>query len=59
MEYKDYYQTLGVAREATADDIRKAFPSAHCKPLEWKSDAADRRCDDGKARFAAQLRRGC
>jgi hypothetical protein len=26
----------------------KAFPSARCKPLEWKSDAADRRCDDGK-----------
>lgn len=25
MEYKDYYGTLGVARDATADEIKKAF----------------------------------
>ena len=29
-------------------DVKKAHPSAHCKPLEWKSDAADRRCDDAR-----------
>ena len=25
MDFKDYYETLGVARDATADDIKKAF----------------------------------
>lgn len=37
-----------VALGGTEADVQKAFPSARCKPLEWKSDAADRRCDDGK-----------
>ena len=31
--------------------IKKAFPGIHCKALEWKSDAADRRCDDAKVAF--------
>jgi curved DNA-binding protein len=25
LQFKDYYQTLGVARDATADDVKKAF----------------------------------
>ena len=25
MDYKDYYKTLGVARAASADEIKKAF----------------------------------
>ncbi len=29
-------------------EAKKAMPSARCKALEWKSDAADRRCDDAK-----------
>jgi hypothetical protein len=32
--------------------VKKAFPSAYCKPLEWVSTAADRRCDDGKISVA-------
>ena len=39
----------GIAIGAGEEAIRKAFPSAHCKPLEWKADAADRRCDDARA----------
>jgi hypothetical protein len=31
--------------------VKKVFPGVHCKPLEWKSDAADRRCDDAKVSF--------
>jgi len=42
----------GVALGASEADVKKQYPSAYCKPLEWPSRAADRRCDDGKGRFA-------
>jgi len=32
--------------------VRVAFPEAYCKPLEWKSDAAERRCDNSRIQFA-------
>ena len=32
-------------------EVRKVLPSAHCKALEWKSKAADRRCDDSRVVF--------
>lgn len=32
--------------------IKKVLPGIRCKPLEWKSDAADRRCDDANVPFA-------
>ncbi len=32
--------------------IKKVLPGIRCKPLEWKSDAADRRCDDVNVPFA-------
>ncbi len=35
------------AKEA---EVRKHFPAARCKALEWASKAADRRCDDARAR---------
>ncbi len=31
--------------------VMKAYPEAHCQPMEWKTDAADRRCDASPARL--------
>jgi hypothetical protein len=42
------YGVNGVNLGGKEVDVKKAFPSAHCKPLEWKSDGADRRCDDAQ-----------
>jgi hypothetical protein len=42
------YEVNGVDLGGKELDVKRAFPSAHCKALEWKSDAADRRCDDSK-----------
>ena len=36
---------------AAEADVKRALPSAHCKALEWKSKAADRRCDDSRVSF--------
>jgi len=46
------YDANGVALGASEMELKKAFPSAFCKPLEWTSRAADRRCDDAKIAFA-------
>lgn len=43
----------GVALGGKELDVKKAFPSVHCKALEWKTDAADRRCDDSRAPIGA------
>lgn len=43
------YEVNGVALGGRELDVKRAFPSAHCKALEWKSEAADRRCDDARA----------
>ena len=51
------YELSGVKLGGREADVRKAYPSARCKPLEWKSGAADRRCDDAKIAFGgAQAR---
>ena len=42
------YDIKGMRIGGKEIDVKKVMPSAHCKPLEWKSDAADRRCDDAK-----------
>jgi len=57
------YEINGVRLGGREVDVKKAFPTAHCKPLEWKSNAADRRCDDAQisvggvqSRFTAYLK---
>ena len=42
------YDLNGIAIGGKEIDAKKAMPSTTCKPLEWKSDAADRRCDDAR-----------
>jgi hypothetical protein len=46
------YDLNGVSLGGDEQQVKKAFPSAYCKPLEWVSKAADRRCDDGKISVA-------
>ena len=45
------YELNGVPLRGRENQVKKAFPSAYCKPLEWKTGAADRRCDDGQIAF--------
>jgi hypothetical protein len=45
------YDVNGVALGAHESEVKKRFPSIHCKELEWKSLAAERRCDDSKVAF--------
>ena len=42
------YDVNGVPIGGDEQAVKKAFPSAYCKPLEWSSTVADRRCDDAK-----------
>ena len=42
------YDLNGIAPGGKEIDAKKAMPSTGCKALEWKSDAADRRCDDAR-----------
>jgi len=45
------FEVDGVELGASEARVRQAFPSAYCKPLEWKSRAAERRCDDARVSF--------
>jgi len=45
------YDVKGVQLGASEKDVKRILPSAHCKALEWKSRAADRRCDDSRVSF--------
>ena len=46
------YDVNGVPLGASEKEIRQKFPYANCRPLEWPSRAADRRCDDSRIIFA-------
>jgi len=46
------YDLNGVALGGKEIEVKQKFPSARCQALEWKSKAADRRCDDAKIAFA-------
>jgi hypothetical protein len=37
-----------IAIGAKEQDVKRQLPSVHCKPLQWESKAADRRCDDSR-----------
>ena len=45
------YDANGVELGDSERAVKRAFPTAYCKPLEWSTPAADRRCDDVKASF--------
>ena len=40
----------GLSLGASEHAVKERLPSAHCQPLQWQSRAADRRCDDSRAR---------
>lgn len=42
------YDVRGVGLGASEEGVRARFPQAQCRPMEWQSAAADRRCDDPK-----------
>lgn len=54
MEFKDYYRTLGVARDATAEDIKKAFRKLARKyhPDISKETDAERRMKEVNEAYA-------
>ena len=45
------FDANGIALGASEAEVKRKFPSANCKKLEWESRAADRRCDDSRMNF--------
>lgn len=51
------FDANGVALGASEEKVLERFPKARCKPMEWKTDAADRRCDDAPAQVGGSQAR--
>ena len=45
------YDANGITLGSAEAEVKKKFPSANCKKLEWESRAAERRCDDSRINF--------
>ena len=45
------YDVNDVLLGASEKEIKQRFPYANCRPLEWPTRAADRRCDDSRIQF--------
>ena len=45
------FDANGIPLGASEAEVKRKFPSANCKKLEWESRAADRRCDDSRVSF--------
>lgn len=45
------FDAEGVALGAREAEVQENFPAARCKPMEWRTAAADRRCDGASVRF--------
>jgi hypothetical protein len=45
------FDANGVALGASEAEVLKHYPTARCRPMQWKTDAADRRCDDAPIDF--------
>jgi hypothetical protein len=51
------YDANGVVLGATEKTVLQRYPAAACKPLQWASNAADRRCDDPKVALGGVMSR--
>jgi hypothetical protein len=45
------YDVNEVTLGASEKQIKARFPDAHCRPLEWPTRAAERRCDDSRVKL--------
>lgn len=46
------FDVNGVVLGSNEQQVKQYFPHARCRPLEWPSRAADRRCDDSRIVYA-------